>query len=225
MKIPTEINNFHGEWGVLSNFYDAIVRLWVDPTGQVFAYEVPDAKIETYRCVENAFQAAKSLNAEARRTLTLDFNPNLTAGRAKRIGRGFRQRGLERGDWEQVKIEFMRGLLIQKFIYSILRRRLLSTFTANLVEGNWWHDITWGVCYGGLPEGFDGRHCREGIHEPVGDNWLGRLLMETRNNSIVQPTQSLTQPSFRVPAVLPASPSKEPSLQEEQQRSLDHPLL
>jgi predicted NAD-dependent protein-ADP-ribosyltransferase YbiA (DUF1768 family) len=62
-----------------------------------------------------------------------------------------------------VKVDVMRDLIAQKFaVGSELADRLLATGDQELVEGNTWGDTFWGVCDG------------------VGENWLGRLLMERR---------------------------------------------
>ena len=79
---------------------------------------------------------------------------------AKRFGRRVRLRL----DWEQVKLDIMRQLVADKFARSDeLRRRLLATGDAELVEGNAWNDTFWGVCRG------------------RGQNHLGRILMEVRD--------------------------------------------
>lgn len=58
----------------------------------------------------------------------------------------------------------MRQLVTDKFTRSNeLRRRLLATEDAELVEGNAWNDTFWGVCRGN------------------GQNHLGRILMEVRD--------------------------------------------
>ena len=57
----------------------------------------------------------------------------------------------------------MRSLLLQKFSALDMRKKLIATCQAPLVEGNHWGDIFWGVC--------DGK----------GENNLGKLLMETRS--------------------------------------------
>ena len=68
-----------------------------------------------------------------------------------------------RPDWESVKIDFMRYLVWNKFsTHEDLKLRLLDTADAELIEGNNWGDAFWGVCNG------------------RGQNWLGRILMETR---------------------------------------------
>ena len=53
------------------------------------------------------------------------------------------------------------GLRI-KFKNPELRSLLLATGNEELVEGNWWRDTYWGVCEG------------------VGQNKLGKLLMQVR---------------------------------------------
>ena len=62
----------------------------------------------------------------------------------------------------------MRALLWAKFSAEPLRTRLLATGEAQLVEGNTWHDQTWGQC-----------QCVAHVGQP-GRNLLGRLLMEVR---------------------------------------------
>jgi ribA/ribD-fused uncharacterized protein len=126
--------------------------------------------------VEHAYQAAKTLDLKKREKFSLENNPKLTAAGAKRLGRKLKLRE----DWEAVKLDIMRGLLIQKFIHPQLRDQLIATGNAELIEGNWWEDRWWGVCYGGQPGGFHKRTCDCGPHEPTGENNLGKLLMEIR---------------------------------------------
>jgi len=61
----------------------------------------------------------------------------------------------------------MRGLLRQKFSEPRQARQLLSTGRRRLVEGNHWGDRYWGMCQGEAEEW-------------VGENRLGELLMEVR---------------------------------------------
>lgn len=109
----------------------------------------------TYPTVEHAFQAAKSLNNLKR----LEIASAPTPGQAKRIGR----RVNLRPDWEEVKIDIMRDCLRLKFEIPELREALLNTDNAELIEGNWWGDKFWGMCNG------------------IGENNLGKLLMEVRD--------------------------------------------
>lgn len=133
------IDSFRGAYRFLSNFFPAEV-----------SYEGA-----IYPSVENAFQAAKCMSASERVVFAV-CNP----AEAKRFGRRVRLRP----DWEQVKLDIMRRLVTDKFARSSeLRRRLLATGDAELVEGNAWNDTFWGVCRGN------------------GQNHLGRILMEVRD--------------------------------------------
>lgn len=118
------IDSFRGDFGFLSNFYEASV--WVDGL--------------QYRSVEHAYQAAKAEDLSAREVIRNARRP----GDAKRLGKAVRLPP----DWETRKIEVMRGLLRQKFSNPLLRALLLATGDAELVEGNTWNDRFWGVCRG-----------------------------------------------------------------------------
>lgn len=110
-----------------------------------------------YPSTEHAFQAAKTLNVEERKPVL-----TMTAGQAKRHGRSVTLRA----DWERVKIDVMRSLLRQKFDpekHPELAAQLVATRPVMLEEGNHWGDRFWGVCEG------------------VGENHLGKLLMEIRS--------------------------------------------
>lgn len=68
-----------------------------------------------------------------------------------------------RPGWEETKEEVMKVLLVQKFTRHLdLAQALLSTGEVELVEGNDWGDVYWGVCRG------------------QGRNRLGHRLMEVR---------------------------------------------
>lgn len=107
-----------------------------------------------YTTVEHAYQAAKGNDAFYRKKIFETVRP----GDAKRLGRAVKLRP----DWEDVKTGIMLDLLRQKFANDFLRELLLSTGDAKLIEGNHWGDTFWGVCNG------------------VGQNMLGRLLMQVR---------------------------------------------
>ena len=132
------IESFTGPNRFLSNFWSCCI-----------AFEG-----HSYRTVEHAFQAAKTLDEDERRRIRNEPD----AGGAKRRGK----HATLREDWEQIKVGVMRDLLRQKFGTDPLRSRLLKTGKSKLVEGNWWGDRFWGVC--------DGK----------GENHLGKLLMEIR---------------------------------------------
>lgn len=136
--VPAVIDEFSGRWRFLSNFYPAVIT---------WGYIV-------YPTVEHAFQSAKTFDMDIRQIIAAAPTP----GKAKRLGR----KVMLRRDWDQVKIRIMLDLLQRKFANPILRMRLLATKDAQLVEGNDWGDVFWGVCFG------------------KGDNHLGKLLMKVR---------------------------------------------
>lgn len=115
-----------------------------------------------YMTVEHAFQAMKSLDRKVRLRITNAPSPSAAklAGRLADL----------RPDWEAVKVQIMRELLAQKFPDEpvTLSDRLVDTEDAYLLEGNTWHDNFWGIC-----------SCRA-CAAISGENWLGRLLMERR---------------------------------------------
>lgn len=132
------ISEFQGKYRFLSNFWPAKVTL---------------DNIE-YPSVEHAYQAAKTLDKSYRQKI---FNCK-SPGEAKRLGK----RSPLRGDWEEVKISIMTELLTQKFSHKHLELLLLETGEADLIEGNTWGDIYWGVCRG------------------TGKNYLGKILVTLR---------------------------------------------
>lgn len=138
------INVFDGEFAFLSNFYPS-------------PFEEDGI---TYPTVEHYFQAMKTLNIEERKAIAAADTP----GRAKRMGRVVNLRK----DWEQVKIDVMRHALEMKFQDLGLKMRLLNTGNAPLVEGNTWHDNTYGNC-----------NCIQ-CRNIIGKNILGKLLMDLR---------------------------------------------
>lgn len=128
---------FNDEHAWLSNFWPA--RVWLED--------------RVYSCVENAYQAAKSLPTQYN-----EFS-YITPGQAKRLGRVLPVRK----DWDAVKLTVMKRLLDQKFVAgSDLAERLKATDDCLLQEGNTWGDTFWGVYNG------------------HGQNWLGKLLMAQR---------------------------------------------
>lgn len=107
-----------------------------------------------YPTLEHAFQAMKTENSTEREVVRAAKTP----GQAKALGR----KVTLVPNWDAIKVGVMRGLLRQKFADKVLRAELLATEDALLVEGNYWQDFFWGVCRG------------------RGENWLGKLLMEIR---------------------------------------------
>jgi predicted NAD-dependent protein-ADP-ribosyltransferase YbiA (DUF1768 family) len=109
------VASFSGNYRFLSNFWPAKV---------VFdGVEYPS--------VENAYQAANTLNLEDR-----VFFQTATPGQAKRKSHKL----VVRTDWVDVKLSIMEDLVEQKFSDALLLEKLKSTGNRQLVEGNTWHD-------------------------------------------------------------------------------------
>lgn len=109
-----------------------------------------------YPTVEHAYQAAKTLDASKRAEISCVKSPGI----AKRIGRTL----AVRDGWGELKLTVMRNLLRQKFARdTVLCGLLLATGSEELVEGNTWGDTYWGVYRG------------------IGENHLGKMLMEIRS--------------------------------------------
>ena len=137
---PERIDRFRAEHAFLSNFH----RRPFDWRGR------------TWDTSEAAYQAAKTRDERERECIRAAPSP----AAAKRLGR----RVDLRADWERVKDDVMRSILDAKFAVPELRDALLATGDAELVEGNTWGDVYWGVCGG------------------RGRNQLGRTLMRIRDD-------------------------------------------
>lgn len=132
------IESFEGKYRFLSNFWPCKVK---------------HCSI-TYPSVEHGFQAGKSLSVKRRKIIAGLSTP----AAAKRMGRELQLRS----DWETYKEVIMYHFLRQKFKDPLLKKKLLATGNAELIEGNRWGDTYWGVCNG------------------LGQNRLGNLLMKLR---------------------------------------------
>lgn len=136
---PEPIDSFQGEFRWLSNFWPCEVEL--------------DGL--TFRSVEAGYVAAKTTDIEIRKHIqSLE-----TSGKCKAFGKTMDLRS----DWEDVRLDIMESLLVQKFSKdSELGNKLIETYPRQLIEGNYWKDVFWGVCEG------------------KGKNNLGKLLMKIR---------------------------------------------
>lgn len=145
------IDDFRGAYRYLSNFHVADVM-----------YEGV-----LYPSSEHAYQAAKDLRFETRSRF---IDRAVTCGQAKRTG-GRNGIVTLRADWEDVKEQVMYDIVNDKFMrHFALRTALLNTGDAVLIEGNYWHDNTWGSC----------RCTRCG---DAGLNSLGKILMRIREEA------------------------------------------
>ena len=129
---------FDGEYQFLSNFYESEVSY----------------KGLKYQNSESAYQAHKFLDNHE------DFT-NLKPMKAKNKAR--KKEDNIREDWDKVKEGIMLDIVRAKFTQNEeLKRLLINTGDAYLVEGNYWGDVYWGMCDG------------------EGDNKLGKILMRVR---------------------------------------------
>lgn len=106
---------------------------------------------------EHAYQSEKPTDELERETIYHAISP----ASAKKLGSRKFCKSI-RPDWDVVKNDIMLAVLVAKFSDPNMARLLLDTGDEELIEGNWWGDTYWGVCNG------------------VGENWLGKLLMQVR---------------------------------------------
>lgn len=108
---------------------------------------------DVYPTIEHAFQASKTFDKTDRERIR-DAD---TAFKAKKIGHAVELRS----DWQDVKVTIMTSLVQKKFENSDLRKKLLATGDTELVSGG---DTFWG------------------IQDGIGENNLGKILMEIRSD-------------------------------------------
>ena len=167
-----DIMRFDKSYRFLSNF-------WITP----FKYNGV-----VYDCTEKAYQAAKFTHLtpeEIANTgiinpndLPSDLNMNdpqfiekyfaklKSPMDAKHLGKVFPLRP----DWDTKKYNIMREIVYAKFSQNAsLKKLLLNTGDATLIEGNHWHDNIWGKC--------DCANCKHKTQK----NMLGVILMKTRS--------------------------------------------
>jgi ribA/ribD-fused uncharacterized protein len=115
----------------------------------------------TYHSVENFYQAHKSLDPKDH-----EYIASLTPFESKQAG----QKLKIRPNWgDRVKWCFMRFALKHKFrLDTEFGKKLIETGDEEIIEWNNWGDQYWGKTLDG-----------------VGENHLGRILMEIRNELIL----------------------------------------
>lgn len=144
-----EIKGFFGEYRFLSNFWAA--KVYLDG--------------EEYRSVENAYQAAK-YKKDSR-----EYLKKCSPREAIIFVRENTEYKYPEDEWNRIKLQIMRELLIQKFNKSLNPEnyeKLKATGGKYLEEANYWGDTYWGV------------NKTEANENGVGENNLGKLLMEIR---------------------------------------------
>lgn len=156
------INSFTGDYRFLSNFY-----VIPPPNGWPGAYGIVYEGIR-YPTTEHAYQAAKTLDVDLRQAIA-----NL---RSPRKAKEYGQLLPLRPDWStETRIRLMAEVLKLKFadwgppIHDCTEEAhaLIATYPHELIEGNTWGDTFWGVCNG------------------RGENWLGKLLMQRREELMI----------------------------------------
>lgn len=120
-----------------------------------------------YPTVEHAYQASKSLDVMTRRLIKRAPDPNI----AKRLG----QSVSVRSGWADVKVDIMRQLIREKFKNPFVRWKLKETAGKRLLNENKWNDRFWGVVGG------------------VGENWLGKILEEVREEIFLEDSTDLAE--------------------------------
>ena len=139
------IREFRGQYYFLSNFFNAPV------TYQGVSYKNNEA----------AFQSVKLENIKDREAFS-----NLDPSSAKHLGRKVNLRA----DWENIKLNVMYDIVKAKFSQNEKLKQLhLATGDKELIEGNTWHDNTYGNCF-----------CPK-CQNKKGINHLGKILMQVRS--------------------------------------------
>jgi hypothetical protein len=111
----------------------------------------------SYPYSENAYQASKFESVEIRQIFQqINYR--------QAIELAWELREHIKANWEALKLGEMKRVLFQKFQDNTLKNNLLETGNKYLEETNHWKDTFWGVCEG------------------VGENHLGKILMEIRGN-------------------------------------------
>lgn len=138
------IDKFDGEYAFLSNFFNSNFTL----------------ELQIWPTVEHWYQAHKTKNFVMQEIVRHSNSAYL----AKKQGRKL----LLREDWnDDLALEIMYQGVKAKFDQNyLLRKKLVATGDAELIEGNTWNDTFWGVCNG------------------RGKNNLGKILMRIREEYI-----------------------------------------
>ena len=151
-----EIDSFSGKYRYMSNFFPARTRIkvkYLHPNIQKKFRKDYDFEGTTS---EHCFQAAKMTNLE-------DFNRVISVNTPS-LANNFGRLLPIRDDWDDIRLEIMYLVVMDKFKRNkVIRELLKRTKEAELIEGNTWGDQFWGVCKG------------------EGKNHLGKILMEVRS--------------------------------------------
>lgn len=136
--------SFRGDYDFLSNFYSYDGRI----------------------TAEHLFQSMKAVNFEDQLYVLAAPKPRDAKVRGNIIKK--------RPDWDEIRIDVMWCVLQIKFAHPQMKRALLATEDADLIEGNTWKDDFWGMVPSMDTTG------ENGGKSLTGANHLGKLLMELR---------------------------------------------
>lgn len=149
------LTSFSDEYAWLSNFFPCNVR-------------TSDGIV--YKSAEAAFQAQKSLDMDERKTFA-----TMTPVQAKRAGKRVK---LDQKYWNNTRDVAMYNCCLAKFTQNpTLRQKLIDTNGTYLIEGNDWHDKYWGMV---VKPRLNKRYKHATPHELIGENKLGKILMQIR---------------------------------------------
>ncbi len=128
-------------------------------------YFLCDVKIDgmIFSSSEAAYHAQKFLDEDIKKIMT-----KLTPDESKHVSRELAR--FVRNDWENIKYDLMKKVVLQKFKQNPLcLKELIETGNLELIEDTTgWHDNIWGEC--------TCDECKNIQHQ----NLLGKILMEIR---------------------------------------------
>lgn len=154
VKYVGQISRFTGDSAFLSNFYQVAVRYK--------SYLFPSS--------EHAYQAGKIPKHLWHKIIKIKSAANAKRAVHAMLNDSARSFAWSQLEWDKKKLDIMREILREKFKNPLLRAMLKDTAPAELIEGNTWNDRFWGVPI-----------TNSGELTKTGENWLGKILMEIRD--------------------------------------------
>jgi hypothetical protein len=153
---------FKGEKRFLSNMFETKIIF-----DDMFDIEIEDVEptFLTYKSSEHLYQALKSKSILWHYKL-IELTPletkNIARKKLKTLLADNKETFLIREDWDKIKINVMKLVLLLKFKQNKELAKKLKNLKGNIEEKNIWNDRFWGTVEG------------------IGENNLGKLLMEIR---------------------------------------------